>query len=273
MRPIIKKAFLLAGLMGLFFFMADRFLFFKSGFFENIASKITYPFMWASSSIASSIQSMKNETLAYEFLQGKYEQLKTDYMGMVDEVIKLRASARMYDSVKELIEFRARYNLADKLIAKVLLRNITTDQHYYLINRGTRDGVTKDMIALHQLHLVGRVSEVFDFYSKVTLITDQFSKVSAFTSQTQAQGIVQGFNCINRCNLSYVNHLMTIQDNDLILSSGQGLIFPEGYCLGKIVVHNLKEKELYHHIQIEPIINLEVLQYVILSDYSKINQG
>ena len=47
-------------------------------------------------------------------------------------------------------------------------------------------------------------------------------------------------------------------------------MFPEGFCLGKIVSHVLQEKELYHRVEIEPLINLERLRYCLLTSYDLI---
>lgn len=267
MHQLIKKILLWVGFGCLLLFMADRILFFKRSFLEQTAAKIAYPFYQMSGYVSSKIREITIEKDAYEIIRSKYEKLKIDYLEMVDEVIKLRATENTYQNIKELVEFRERFKFENKLMAKILVKNISADEHYYLVNRGLRDGVKKDMVALYQHHLVGRVCEVYDFYSKIKLITDQHSKVSAYTSKTRAAGIVQGYNCINRCNVTYVSHLFTVQDNDLVISSGQGLIFPEGFCLGKIVMHTLKEKELYHHIQIEPIINLQAIEYCLLSEY------
>ncbi len=264
MNQLIKKFFLASAIAVMAFFLANRILFFRPGFLENVASTITYPFLWASGSIASRVTTWQENRTDYATLRTKYHNLHNDYLALLDEVIASRATEHVHAAIKPLLEFQHRYNPEGCLLAKVLVRNLSNNQHYFLVNRGTRDGVHKDMVAFYHNHLVGRVAEVYDFYSKIILITDQHCKISAYASTTNAAGIVQGYNCINRCNFSYVSHLLNVQDNDLVLSSGQGLVFPEGFCLGKIVVHTLQEKALYHHIQIEPLINLQTMSYCYL---------
>lgn len=271
MHPLLRKTLSLIAVGCLFLFLANRLLFFKQGFLERTTAKITYPFFWVSGGIASTIQSITAKKDSYNFLQAKHTQLQVDYMNVLDQLIALQATQQMYDKIKELVEFKERYNPDSTILAKVLVKNISSDEHYFLINRGTRDGMAKDMVALFKNHLIGRVSDVYDFYSKVVLITDQHCKIAAYTSKTRADGIVHGYNCINRCKLTYVSHLFKIENNDLVISSGQGLVFPEGFCLGKIITHSLQEKSLYHVIEIEPMVNLASINHCLIADASTIN--
>jgi rod shape-determining protein MreC len=118
---------------------------------------------------------------------------------------------------------------------------------------------------------LGKVTEVYPHFSKVVLITDQNCKVSSFTNSTEARGIVIGHNDSNFCKMEYVSHLVDVFDDDLVFSSGQGLVFPEGFCLGKIVKHQHSHNMLYHEIEIEPLIKLKKLKFCLLTDQTKIN--
>ena len=118
------------------------------------------------------------------------------------------------------------------------------------------------MVAVHNTQLVGRVSEVFPYHCKVILITDSGCKVAAHTARSKAHGIVVGTNIINTCSLSYVSHLQKINDDDMVLSSGQGLVFPEGFCLGRIAQHSVNG--LCHNIDIKPLIDFTKLEFCVL---------
>ena len=262
MNALLKKLIFVASLFFLFLFTFHRIVFFhEPGSSEKITSIISYPFIYIASSISQSITNITTHKEDYATLDAKYKKLYTSYMEMLDELIKAKAGLKVAKDLQPLIDFQVRYSRENAITAKVLIRNLSASEQYFIVNQGSTTGVCKDMIALFQNHLIGRVYEVYPWYSKVMLITDQRSKVSVHTGQTNAQGILQGFNNNNRCNLSYVSHLSTINDNDLVISSGQGLIFPEGFCLGKIVLHALQEKALYHYIEIEPLVSFESISY------------
>jgi len=243
------------------FFLADRCLFFNQGFLERTASKIAYPFLLFSGGISDLMQGWTESKNSYQTLATKFDTLKLDYMNLIDQFIELRATHKQCASIPEITRFNERYNKQNNVMAKILLRHLDTDEHYMLINKGTRHGVAKDMVAVYQNHLLGRVHETYDWYSKILLITDQRCSVAAYASSTQAAGIVKGFNNDTRCTFNYVSHLFTVKDNDMVISSGQGLVFPEGFCLGRICLQSIKEKALYHHIEIEPIVNVRLINF------------
>lgn len=270
MEPLTKRIFTGIGIFLFALLVANRILFFSSGTCEKIATTVTYPIFWLTSTITNHVKAISTQKIAYRDLADKYEKLKTIYFQTLEENIKLKATMRYDFLSKDLREFQERYNLNNLPLAKILVKNITDDEHFFLINKGTQNGIKKNMTALYKFQILGKVTEVFDHYAKVLLITDQTCKVAAYTSQTNAQGIIRGQNNINRCFMGYVSHLFNVVDNDMVLSSGQGLIFPEGFCLGKIVHHELKEKALYHEIEIEPLLNLDALEFCILTDQNQL---
>jgi rod shape-determining protein MreC len=264
MRSIIKKA-LIGICCALFFFIsASRLAFFRHSFLENISSRLLYPFTTLASTCSDTIDRYRHRKASYAELEAKYHQLFDDYIAMLDGLIAERSLSKIYGETKDLALYTERYNLKEYVIARITVKNITQSEHYFIVNRGSRDGITKDMVALFHNHIVGRVMEVHDWHAKVMLITDQRSKVSGYTSKSHAPGILQGYNTPNQYNFTYVSHLFKVDDNDLIISSGQGLIFPEGFCLGKITFHSVKDKELYHVIEVKPLISLQSLKHCVL---------
>lgn len=267
----VKKIMSIAGLLVLLFFITNQILFFKKGFLENIATTISYPFLRVSSFLSEQAKNIAKKRKCYNDLQTRYHALKKDYYNLFQEVTILQTTIRHHKLSHELIDFKKRYELNNAQLSKILVKHFTDYEHYYLINRGSIDGIKKDMVAIYKLQIIGKVTDTYPCYSKIRLITDRRCKIAAFTNTTNAQGIATGTNEINTFNLSYVNQLATIIDEDLVFSSGQGLIFPEGFCVGKISKHLYNKKELYHRIILTPIVDLTAIKYCLLTDQSKIN--
>jgi rod shape-determining protein MreC len=239
------------------------------GFLEKCAARVCYPFITSAHAIASYFQERTEKKESYEELYKSTLKLREEYNKLLNENIKLRATLRYDQLSSELREFQQRYNFPQAQLAKILVKNITQEEHYFLVNKGAQDGIKKDMIALYNTQIVGKVYTVYDYYSKVILITDQLCKVAASTATTFATGIVHGFNDITTCRFEYVSHLLPITDQDFVMTSGEGLLFPEGFCLGKITKHTLPEKSLYHDIEIQPLFDLQKLAFVLLFDQTK----
>ncbi|KKQ32226.1 MAG: Cell shape-determining protein MreC [candidate division TM6 bacterium GW2011_GWF2_37_49] len=248
-------------------FLLNRLIFLtEKGGLEN-----TYPAIWCSSTISDYVHDKIKQKDSYEKLRKKYKKLKAEYNTMLSEIIRVNAIKKFYEESNDLRAFQERYNIDNMILTKILIKNISNNGHYFIINCGSNNGVRKNMAAVYKFQLLGKVTEVYPHFSKVTLITDENCKVAAFANATDSKGIVIGQNSITRCKMSYVNHLLEVVNDDLVFSSGQGLVFPEGFCLGRIVKHEHTHNMLYHEIEIEPLIKLKKLKYCMLVDQTKIN--
>lgn len=269
----LSKKIVLSVILGLLtVLLFNRLIFIdEKGCLENIASTIVYPAVWCSTNISEYVRHKIKQKKSYEKLRKKYRSLKAEYNSMLAEIIRVNAVKRFYEGSSDLREFLQRYNLENMIMSKILIKNISNNGHYFIINCGSNNGIRKNMAAVYKFQLVGKVTDVYPHFSKVTLITDQNCKVAALTNSTESKGIVVGQNSITRCKMNYVNHLLEVVDNDLVFSSGQGLVFPEGFCLGRIVKHEHTHNMLYHEIEIEPLIKLKKIKYCLLTDQTKIN--
>ena len=248
-------------------FLTNRFFFFKPGVLENLSSRITYPALAISSKLSSSIKKRFRKKQTLKAFSRKLDLLEKENEKLLKENITLKSTLNHQARTSELESFQKRYNL-DGIFTKVLVKNIDKNEHYFLINKGLNDGVKEDMVFIYKLQLVGRVSSVFSNHSKVTLITDAKSKIAAYTNENNGQGILLGKNEINSCKLVYVNHLTNVEKGDFVLSSGEGLVFPEGFCLGKIEAYTTKD--FYHIIDVTPLSSLAELEFGILLNRSQI---
>jgi len=253
----------------LIIFLASRIFFSSPGFLEKASSYILYPFLNLSSSISKPIKKIIKKKKSYAELIEDYQWLRKKYEKLLQETVKLKSLLKYAEKSTELREFKNRYNLNNAILSKILIKNITPDEHSFMLNRGSRNGVQKNMVAIYKFQLLGRVQQVFPTYCKVVLITDRHSKVAAHTNTGDSRGIVEGGNVINRCKLRYISHLKSIHNGDLVLSSGQGLIFPEGFCLGEII--SVKTNDLCHNVELKPLVDFKSIEMCHLTSLSKMN--
>lgn len=243
----------------------------KPGVLEKIGSVVIHPFILVSHHATNYIEQAAKKNLSHKEITEKYIALTKKYEDLFAAYLSLRATSKFNDATQELLDFRQRYNFSQAILGKVLARTLNPIEHSIIINQGSAHGVKVDMVAIHKLQIVGRVYECYPTMSKIMLLTDKRCKIAGFTNATSAGGIVVGTNELNRAQMLFVSHLSEINDEDFVFSSGQGLIFPEGFCIGKIVEHHHTGKDLYHSISIEPLINFEELQYCLLASQEMIN--
>jgi rod shape-determining protein MreC len=131
------------------------------------------------------------------------------------------------------------------------------------LNKGTRDGVRKDMVVLDRKgRLVGRVVEPVSLrQSRVQLISDEDSGVGVITERFRVVGILQG-DAEGKCRLKYV--VKTNKDvlvDEEVLTSGLDGIYPSGVPVGKIV-SVAEDNDLFKKIVVEPYFDLSDLDQV-----------
>jgi rod shape-determining protein MreC len=256
-------------LLGATLFFMNRVIYFRSGFLERYAANITYPVLVLSDYLSRPIRYLIYKRKNYKELSKHCKALEEEREDLLQENVKLRGVLHFDSLSKELRTFLDRYNLEDAIMGRVLLRTLSADEHAIIVNRGSRHGVIKDMVAIYKFQLVGRVSEVYANHSKIICITDRRSKVASFANTSEASGIVNGSNEVNHCQLRYVSHLEKIHPKDLVISSGKGLVFPYGFCLGKVL--NCETNDVCHSIEMETLLDFQTLQVCALTNISKMN--
>jgi rod shape-determining protein MreC len=173
------------------------------------------------------------------------------------ELIALKSTEQYHENIKELLDFKKRYSSDFVVIGQIIFKHFSPQIHFFLVDRGSKHGIQVDMIAVYNNCLIGRVCEVYPWYCKVVAITDSSCKVAAYCDYTKACGIHVGVNQLEQTNFERVSHLLSVKNGDMILSSGEGLVFPHGFGLGR--VKECKKEGLWNRIVVEPLVNLKEL--------------
>jgi rod shape-determining protein MreC len=231
----------------------------SSGTAERISSYLMYPILLSQQHIVAPIKSMFAQKKTVQELELQVKRLEIERDHLLATNIELQSSISYAQQTKELSDYRRLYNTDAAFIAQILVKNFSDQSHYFFVDGGSLKGVQPDMVAVYKNCLVGRVTQVYPHYSKVMLITDKTCKVAAQCTGTKALGIHEGCTQENQCVLNYVSHLFSLERGDLVISSGEGLVFPKGFALGKVKEFTIKG--VYYTVDVEPMIDLRRLNY------------
>jgi len=246
------------GIMLMGIFVVGRFLMQQSPQFANqCCACVMYPFLVVQHRIIEPMRHWHIEKRRIQELEQRIGELLSECSELQAAVIALKAEIGFFDMTKELINFKKRYDGDDAIVAQIITKNFTDREHYFLIDAGKRHGVRQNMVACYKNCLLGRVVEVFPWYSKVVAITDNRCKVAAYCAKTQATGIHEGTRDLDATALNFVSHLSAITKGDYIISSGEGHVFPRGFGLGEIV--SSKHDGLFHCIKVKPFVDLKTI--------------
>lgn len=221
-----------------------------------------YPFLLCQRYISSPIKQWLLRHKTQEELYALSERLLHERNELLKKVIEYKSIRNYGMDAAECLEFKKRYAPEATFVAQILLKNLSEQGHYFYIDAGEHRGIAKDMVVIYDNSLLGRVSEVYQHYSKVLLVTDKECHVAASCSETGARGIHSGLNSSTGTVLEFVSHLDTLKEGDLLISYGEGLIFPRGFALGRVKSFELDGVQ--HRVTIEPLLDLNKLTHCLV---------
>ncbi len=108
--------------------------------------------------------------------------------------------------------------------------------------------------------LVGRIVVPAEPYAKVLLLTDRSAAVSAMIERTRRRGMVRG-NGEEPLLLDNIPLQEDIRPGDRVVTAGIDGVFPRGIPIG-VVTDVEPGAELFHHIRVQPYIDLAILDQV-----------
>ncbi len=127
----------------------------------------------------------------------------------------------------------------DIVNATVITRNRSYWYQTLTIDKGSNDGLKKNMVAITKDGLIGKIQNVTNYSSEIKLITanDVNNKISVSIATTTGEttAILSGYNKENNLVLiSGVDSRVDINKGDIVTTSGLGGMFPRGIYIGEV---------------------------------------
>jgi len=228
---------------------------------DYVSSYIAYPFIYIQHAVVHPVKRWFEKRNAVHELESLVRQHQEQSQALLGELIACKSEACFLEETQELREFNARYAQESAIVAQILVRNFSDESHFFLIDRGARAGLEVDMVVVFKNCLVGRIIAVYPWYSKVLLVTDRLCKVPALSVDNKARGIYMGSNSLTLSSFAYVSHLEKMEAGELLISSGEGLVFPKGFGLGIIKSFDVNNSDYTYTTTVEPLIDLRTIDY------------
>lgn len=129
-----------------------------------------------------------------------------------------------------------------------------------LIRAGNREGVRKGRAVVTAQGLVGRVTEVGEFTSRVMLITDVNARTAVIVGNSGERAIMSGANA-ELPRLLHLSRSGAFAKGDKVVTSGHDGILPPGLPVGEVVETGPDG------VRIRPAVDLTSLGYVRVIDH------
>jgi rod shape-determining protein MreC len=180
------------------------------------------------------------------------------------EVVSLKERLLRERRLEKLIEFTNRTG-ERRVIARVVGIEPTPWFSTVTVDRGTRDNVHKYMPVLSHSGLAGCVIDANFSTSKVMLLTDSNSKISVVVQRSRARGLVQGDDA-GGCVLRYMKTTADVKEGDVLVTSGNSHIYPNGLLVGSVKELRSEPGSLFQWGRVVPATDFEQLEEVAIID-------
>ena len=134
----------------------------------------------------------------------------------------------------------------------------------YIIDKGTNDGVKKDMIVITPAGLVGKVTKSESNYSIVqTILNENIAVASMVEITRETTGILQGITDSKNKNLTMLSNIpidSEIKEGDVILTSGLGGMYPQEIRIGEVVSVEVDSVGIMKKAIVKPYVDFNKLE-------------
>jgi rod shape-determining protein MreC len=149
-------------------------------------------------------------------------------------------------------------------VARIL--SVDSDPFVYqvVIDKGVEHHVYEGQPVVNDQGVIGQVVSVGKTSSRVLLITDISHALPVRVLRNDLRAIASGTGNINELTLKNLPRNVDIKDGDILVTSGMGGHFPEGYPVAKVTRFANEEQSPFAEIKAEPLATLDRLRYVLL---------
>lgn len=195
----------------------------------------------AASSAVGGVREGWENYFALQQIRRQNDQLQGEVARLRIELQQERALAQQARTYAELLNLRNRTELsttAGQIIRSNVIGSGASPQSSFrsvTIDKGTQDGLQRDMAVIAPAGIVGRIITPTARASKVQLLIDGDAAAAGVIERSRAQGLVVGTGdptCPLR--MDYVPGTADVQVGDLVVSSGIDGIYPKGFTIGQI---------------------------------------
>lgn len=229
---------------------------------KNLVYLAASPFLKLFQAVDRGLSGSWNFFMTLKDLNRENAELKNQNSELLGELVEMKETVRENESLRQQLGL-ASVGAKNLVLAEVTGYNPVQGQ-YFLIDKGLAAGLTEGAAVVAAGNfLVGRVVEVGKNYSKVILISDSASSVSAMTQNTRINGIVRGSHGLGLA-MEMVPIDAPIENGEMVLSAGLNDGLPKNLVIGKVESVSKKESDIFQKALISPAVAVDQLKQVFV---------
>jgi rod shape-determining protein MreC len=177
---------------------------------------------------------------------------------LVDQIRLLKFAALEKENIRLRALLENSFKLGEQvLIAELLSVKTAPYEHIVVVNKGTRFGVHSQQPVLDANGVVGQVFRALPLTSEIMLITDPNHAIPVQVNRNGLLTIAVGSGQLNRLILPYLPNNADIRPGDLLITSGMGGTFPQGYPVAVVDEFTSQPNKPFANITATPKAHLD----------------
>lgn len=231
-------------------------------YFRKSVLTVAAPFQSGFGAVIGGVRSVWNDYLFLFGTRAENARLREDVNNLSSEVQILREELYRAGRLEEFSAYRFETGLAG-MAAKVIGESPDPWTRTIVVNRGSEDGLRRNLPVVTPDGLVGNVVTTSDHSSIVRLIVDRSSRVPVLVSRSRARAILEG-ETSGTCQLKYLDRTEDVQQGDIVITSGLAGVYPRGIEVGTITQILAKSHGLYQYAKVLPKAPINRLEDVLV---------
>ncbi len=233
-------------------------------FLNSLVTPIYYLASLPEESMSWTVDQFKSR----EVLQEENDKLQRMQLLQNEKLQRFAFMQKENEKLRALLDSKVRQK-GKKMIAEVMSIDTHPFRDVVVINKGDSDGVFEGQPVIDEFGVVGQVTSVATTSSRVILISDTTHAIPVRIQRNGVRAMIEGNGRLNALKANNVPHSIDMAEGDILVTSGLGGAFPEGYPVAKItsVEHDLSLP--FSQISAEPVAQLDRVNQVLLLWFQK----
>ncbi len=238
---------------------------------RSALSALVYPLQYVVNLPIDVTEWVSLTLVTHKTLLKENDRLKQDHLLLSSKLQRYEVLETENRRLRELLESSFRIN--DKvLVAELIAVELQSFRRQIVINKGQREGAYDGQPIVDASGIMGQIVHVGPFSSTVLLITDPNHALPVQVNRNGLRAIAVGMGQNDKLLLEHLPNNADILVGDLIISSGLGRRFPQGYPVGKIENISRNPGEPFAKVLIKPSAQLSQSREVLMVwPYENIN--
>lgn len=234
---------------------------------KTVMGSVVVPLQEGMNSIGEWVGNKSDALKTVRKLKKENAKLSNKVAELTEENSLLAQNKYELERLRDMYQLDKDYSSYPKIGANVISKDAGNFFNIFTINKGSDDGIKKDMNVISGGGLVGLVFEVGRNYAKVRSIIDDESSTSVSFPNTSETAIVSGDLKLMKDNLMNITEISKdakIAEGDMVVTSKISNKFLPGILVGYVMKTSKDPNELTQSGQITPVVDFQHIDEVLV---------